>query len=379
MRNNQPMSLSDFLIRVGLWGGLGYIGGLRGSSLKNWTFLGPISEQAFGYSLEDVAAAMERERKEKEREAAMQRERQKEELEAEWADLVKSLRQIDFSLPKVNEIGSLNSALAIPPKQIPAYSKWREVIKHPAIVLVLGGRGSGKSAVSYRVVEDFRYSLSSYVVGFPEHSKELLPDWIGIERKLEDVPPKSISIVDEAYLSHHAREWQKIENRDICRLLNLSRQQDKTIIFVAQLSRQLDIDITSSADVLIIKNPGMLQTKFDRPEFRDILTEAKEAFQTVKGDIRRWSYVYSQGANFSGLIENELPTFWRPKLSKVYANPGDTALSRLSPKMTREEKKQKAKELHEAGWPLSKIAKYLGVGSKGTIFNWIHDYPYKGE
>jgi len=47
--------------------------------------------------------------------------------------------------------------------------------------------------------------------------------------------------------------------------------------------------------------------------------------------------------------------------------------------MTREEKKQKAKELHEAGWPLSRIAKYLGVGSKGTIFNWIHDYPYKGE
>ena len=123
----------------------------------------------------------------------------------------------------------------------------------------------------------------------------------------------------------------------------------------------------------------MLQTKFDRPEFRDILTEAKEAFQTVKGDIRRWSYVYSQGANFSGLIENELPTFWRPKLSKVYANLGDMALPRLSPEMTREEKKQKAKELHEAGWPQSKIAEYLGVASKGTIFNWIHDYPYKGE
>ncbi len=22
------------------------------------------------------------------------------------------------------------------------------------------------------------------------------------------------------------------------------------------------------------------------------------------------------------------------------------------------------------------IAEYLGVASKGTIFNWIHDYPY---
>ena len=363
MNNNQPMSLSDFLIRVGLWGGLGYMGGLRGSRLKNWTLLGPISEQIFDYSLEGVVAAMERERQKKEREAA-------------WANLVESLCQIDFSLPKVNETGSLNSVLAVPPKQIPAYSKWREVIKHPAIVLVLGGRGSGKSAVSYRVIEDFRYSLSPYVVGFPEHSKELLPDWIGIERKLEDVPPKSISIVDEAYLSHHAREWQKIENRDICRLLNLSRQQDKTIIFVAQLSRQLDIDIASSADVLILKNPGMLQTKFDRPEFRDILTEAKEAFQTVKGDIRRWSYVYSQGANFSGLIENELPTFWRPKLSKVYANMVELSAPKLPKEMSIYEKILKAKELNQARWSQGKLANYFGV-SKGTIFNWIHDYPYR--
>ena len=54
MNNNQPISLGHFLIRVGLWGGVGYVTGLRGSSLKNWTFLGPISEQVFGYSLEDV-------------------------------------------------------------------------------------------------------------------------------------------------------------------------------------------------------------------------------------------------------------------------------------------------------------------------------------
>lgn len=363
MNNNQPMSFSDFLIQVGLWGGLGYIAGARGSKLSRIAFFGPISEQALGYTLEDVVAAMERERQKKERDAAL-------------ANLTKRLSEIDLSLLKINITKPLNCNLAIPSKQIPVYSKWRDVIKHPAIVLVLGGRGSGKSAVSYRVIEDFRYSLSPYVVGFPEHSKSLLPDWMGIERKLEDVPPKSISIVDEAYLSHHAREWQKIENRDICRLLNLSRQQDKTIIFVAQLGRQLDIDIVSSADVLILKNPGMLQAKFDRPEFRDILIEAKEAFQTVKGDSRRWSYVYSQGANFAGLLENELPTFWSPKLSKVYANSGDMALPKLLNKMDREEKKQKATELNAKGWSQSKIAEYLGVASKGTIFNWIHDYPY---
>jgi len=364
MNNNQPISLSDFLIRVGLWGGLGYIAGLRGSSLKNWTFLGPISEQVFGYSLEDIAAALEKERIMKEREAAL-------------ANLTEKWRQIYLSLPKLNETESLNSVLAVPPKQILVYSKWREVIKHPAIVVVLGGKGAGKSAVSYWVLEDFRYSLSPYVVGFPEKSKGLLPEWIGIEQRLEDVPGRSISIVDEAYLSYHSREWRKTENRDICKLLNRSRQQDKTVIFIAQLGRQLDIDIVSSADVLIFKNPGMLQPQFDRPEFRNLLLEAKQAFQSVKGNIQRWSYAYSQKANFTGLIENDLPTFWSPKLSNAYANLGDVASPKLLPKMTREEKKQKAKELNAKGWSQSKIAEYLGVASKGTIFNWIHDYPYR--
>jgi len=309
--------------------------------------------------------------------AAMERERQKKEREAALANLTKRLREIDLSLPKINKTESLNSNLAIPSKQIQVYSKWRDVIKHPAIVVVLGGRGSGKSAVSYRVIEDFRYSLSPYVVGFPEHSKSLLPDWIGIEQRLGDVPPKSISIVDEAYLSHHAREWQKIENRDICRLLNLSRQQDKTIVFIAQIGRQLDIDIVSSADVLVLKNPGMLQPKFDRPEFRGLLLEAKQAFQSVKGDIRRWNYVYSQNTNFTGLIENDLPSFWSPRLSNAYANFGNVALPKLPKKMDREEQKRKAKELNAKGWSLSKIAEYLGVASKGTIVNWIHDYPYR--
>ena len=365
MNSNQQMSFGDFLGRVAIWGGLGYLAGLRGSKLKNWTFLGPISEQAFGYSLEDVAAALERERRRKEREAAL-------------ANLAEKWRQIDLSLPKINKTESLNSNLAIPAKQILVYSKWREVIKHPAIIVIFGGRDSGKTATGYSIIEDFRYSLTPYVVGFPENSKSLLPGWMGIEQKLEDVPSGSISLVDEAYLWHHARDWRKADNRDICRLLNLSRQQKKTIVFIAQIGRQLDIDIVSSADVLIIKNPGMLQPKFDRPELRDILNDARQAFKTVKGDIRRWSYVCSQRTNFAGLLEDDLPTFWNNKLSEAYSHSGDIASPKLPKSLTDEEKKQKAGELHQAGWSLSRIASYFGV-SKGTVFNWIHDYPYRGQ
>ena len=249
-----------------------------------------------------------------------------------------------------------------------------DAIAHPAIVVALGGRGTGKSATCFRIAEDFRYRLTPYVVGFPEHSRGLLPEWIGIAQSLEDVPAGAIAIVDEAYSSHHARDWQKTGNKDVCRQLNLSRQQDKTIVFIAQLGRQLDVDIVASADVLLLKNPGLLQPEFERPQFRSIFLEAKQAFQTAEGDLRRWSYVRSQRAGFSRLVESDLPTFWSPGLSTAHAHIGEMSPSRLPKELTLEQKRQEAKELTQVGWSLARIAKHFGV-SKSTAYNWVHDYP----
>jgi len=358
--NNNQQSLADFLIRAAIWGGLGYFAGLRGSKLKGFAFLGPVSEQVFGYSLEDIGAAIERER-------------QKKGWQERISNIEKNLLATSLQPPKINMPEIPNSILSS--FQTPIDNRWLDIIKHPAIVLVLGSKGSGKSAACYRFLELFRYKLTPYVVGFPEQGKGLLPDWIGIAQSLEELPPKSISLVDEAYILHHARESLKAENRNISRLLNLSRQEDKTIVFVAQIGRQVDIDIVSSADVLVLKPPGMFQPKFERPELRDILIEARQAFESVKGNLKRWSYVYSHNANFVGLLENELPTFWSPKLSNIYGCTKEPAQTKLPNKMTLEEKILKAKELYRSGWSLSQIAKYFGV-SKSTVYNWIHDYPY---
>ncbi len=258
--------------------------------------------------------------------------------------------------------------------------QWLDLIIPPCVVLLLGGRDSGKTALGFRLLELFRYKLTPYVIGLPSQCAHLPPDWIGIEERLEDVPSESISLVDEAYLSNHARDWAKAESRDLCRLLNLSRQQDKTIIFIAQQGRQINLDITSSANVIVFKNPGILQAEFERPALRQIVTEAKLAFETISGDRKKWSYVYSPDAGFNGLVENILPTFWSQKLSCMYGQGtlNEKAAEKHPSKMTLEQKKEKAKELYEKRWSLSRIAKYLGV-SKSTVYNWIHDYPYKKE
>jgi len=272
------------------------------------------------------------------------------------------------------------TALSVPPDNTAIEaSKWLALIKHPVEIVILGKKGSGKSALGYRILEYFRWTSPVYVVGLPADAHKFLPDWIGVKPALKEVPPDSIVMVDESYILHHARSSMTAQAKALSEMLNLSRQRNQTLVFVSQESRQIDRNILSSADVIIFKEPGMLQPRFDRPELRDIAREAKLAFTTVSGDKRNWSYVYSPNADYIGLLENKVPTFWNQKLSRAFACNTAQSSAKTPKKMTREEKKQKAKELHEAGWPLSRIAKYLGVGSKGTIFNWIHDYPYKGE
>jgi hypothetical protein len=114
---------------------------------------------------------------------------------------------------------------------------WREKIIHPSIVLILGKRGSGKSALGYRLLELFRYGPRPYVVGLPAAARSILSDWISIVPSLEEVPPKAIALIDETYLHYHARGSMLQESMAMSQLVNLSRQNDQTILFVSQEAR----------------------------------------------------------------------------------------------------------------------------------------------
>ncbi|MCH8064117.1 MAG: hypothetical protein IH861_16635, partial [Chloroflexi bacterium] len=104
--------------------------------------------------------------------------------------------------------------------------------------------------------------------------------------------------------------------------MNLSRQRNQTLIFVTQEARQVDRNIASSATVIAFKEMGMLQPEFDRPELRKLVGQAKEALESVRGNKRRWSYVYSPDADHIGLLENELASFWKPSLSRLFVAQG---------------------------------------------------------
>jgi hypothetical protein len=192
---------------------------------------------------------------------------------------------------------------------------------------------------------------------------------------LEDVPPKAIVLVDEAYMPFHARSSMAAEAKAMSQLINLSRQREQTLIFVSQESRQIDRNIASSANVIIFKDLGLLQLKFDRRELNDIATKAKQALTTINVDKRKWAYVYAPDSDFVGLVENSLPSFWSEKLGHIFAT-GREIVARPPKKTPLSQRIGKAKELKQQGLSLGQIAKLMGV-SKGTIKNWLDNYPYK--
>ena len=291
--------------------------------------------------------------------------------QASLASLTES--QITVASPTMPTLGQPNGLIRQPPE---ADVAWQSTIIHPSVVLILGKRGSGKSALGYRLLELFRYGLTPYVLGLPKQGQGLLPDWIGIAQDLDDIAPKSIVLVDEAYLRYHSRESLAARSREMSRILNLSRQREQTLIFVSQEARQIDKNIASSANVIVFKDLGMLQLEFDRPELNRIATQAKQAFEEVKGDRRRWSYVYSPDSDFLGLLENSLPSFWSNKLSHAFATGVEASATKLPKRLTLEERIQKAMELRRRDFSIGQIARMLGV-SKGTVYNYLNDYPYK--
>ena len=365
--NDQSANNNNFLIRVGLYAGIGWLLKLRGQKLAKVAIIAPVAERAFGITLEQVLEDWQRQQQEKERQ-----ERVRQILE----NLETSIKQASVLVNKEAETIPVLSNLK--PLVVDRDSRWIKIIIHPSVVLILGKRGSGKSGLGYRLLEVFRYKLTPYVLGIPAEAQKPLPDWIGVAQNLDDIPQNSIVLIDEAYLNFHSRESLKIQSKEMSRMVNLSRQRNQTFIFVTQEARQIDKNIASQANVIIFKEPAMLQLKFDRPELNDIAVRAKSAFSNLSSDKKRWAYVYSPDADFMDLLENALPTFWSAKLSHAFAT-GETVSDRHLPnKMTKEEKKAKAKELRHSGLSYREIGQRLGI-NEGTAYNYVNDYPYRGK
>ena len=110
------------------------------------------------------------------------------------------------------------------------------------------------------------------------------------------------------------------EGRNIGQMVNLSRQRQQTLIFIVQEARQLDVNAISQADVIAIKELSELSREFERRELKRFTDKARTAFAHASGNKQRLTWVYSEAAGDVGLVENDLAYFWKPALSRAFAN-----------------------------------------------------------
>ena len=165
-----------------------------------------------------------------------------------------------------------------------------------------------------------------------------------------------------------ARSWAQL----VGDLINLSCHLDQTWILDVQNRAQLDRNIISEADMILIKEPAPLSQGFERPQLRQYMDEARGVFTAMnKSRRKRAVYVVAPGRGNDGqILESRLPTFWSDALSNVLSStkPGAPSQETLSrkPRGRKEakaiaERRAKARQMKKARFSYLEIGNALGV------------------
>lgn len=259
------------------------------------------------------------------------------------------------------------------------------LIDHPAVVLIVGHRGRGKTALAVRLQELLRDVAAPYAVGLPSKASKLLPSWYGITDDPGLIPRNAIVYIPESYRLFHSRSSQSAQGRAIADLVNLSRHRRHTLIFDVQNAAHLDRNIISEVDLVLVKQPGPLQQGFERSQLAPIMDAARTAFAGVPAAKRKsFVWVFAPDSGTDGkLMQNELADFWSEGISTMFSetavslgipntspvartsgNAGPTSRSakpRPGKKTTTESKREKVMKMSAAGYSQRKIASTLGI------------------
>ncbi len=184
------------------------------------------------------------------------------------------------------------------------------------IGIILGARGTGKSAIGMKLLENIKAKTSRSVcaMGF---KKETLPSWILSIDSIENIPNNSVVLLDEAGIEFSSRESMSSLNKILSNLLLISRHKDLTILFISQNSSNLDLNILRQADFLIMKPSSLMQKDFERKKIKEIYEKVNQHFKELSHE-EGLTYVYSN--KYQGFISNPLPSFWNSNVSKAYSN-----------------------------------------------------------
>ncbi|MFA5061274.1 MAG: zonular occludens toxin domain-containing protein [Candidatus Pacearchaeota archaeon] len=182
------------------------------------------------------------------------------------------------------------------------------------IGIILGSRGSGKTAFGVRFLENVyaKKGERCYAMGFNE---EEMPSWIEVVRDVSKVKNNSFVLIDEGGILFSSRRSMSEANKILSELILISRHKNLSILFISQNSSNLEVNILRQADFLALKKSSLLQKDLERKIIQKVYDESEEDFKKFRDD-KGLTYIYSD--SFKGFISNPLPSFWKESISKSF-------------------------------------------------------------
>jgi hypothetical protein len=233
-----------------------------------------------------------------------------------------SLFSLSASISKVLQKKPRDKALSNPPRAKDLtlvtsvkgnYTQFTQSLsKSSKIMLIFGKRGSGKSALGFRILENTRVRSSRpcYVLGV-EQSK--VPSWVESIDSIETAHTGGVVLIDEGAIAFGARESMSKRNRELVRIMAIARHKDLSLIFITQNTGLIDKNILKLVDTLLIKEGSLLQLEMERSEIRSFYAKTKSLFEKAKLPIAQ-AYIIDE--QFEGMLSFKLPSFWSEGLSK---------------------------------------------------------------
>ncbi|MDP3742361.1 MAG: zonular occludens toxin domain-containing protein, partial [Candidatus Micrarchaeota archaeon] len=187
-------------------------------------------------------------------------------------------------------------------------------ISKSAVGIILGARGSGKSVLGMRLLENAKAKgRKVQALGFASSS---LPSWIECIDSIEKAKNNSFLLVDEGGITFSSRSSMGDANKLLSQLLFISRHKDLSVLFISQNSANIDVNAIRQADYLLLKKSSLLQLDFERKKIKEIYEQSSAGFAKYSA-IDGVTFVYSD--EFRGFIANGLPSFWSEGISKSFS------------------------------------------------------------